>query len=190
MSRIHLRFRTVAPRVLALVVATVTALLLGSAPAWAHSQLDSSDPANGSSVATPPASISLTFDEDVQAGFSAVTLIGPDGKHYHDGTVTEKDQTITVGALPLGPAGSYQIGYRVVSADGHPVSGKVSFTLTTAGSGSAAAAVPASASAQAAVVPSAVPAESGGAPVWPWIAGAVVLVAAGVGLALRLGRSA
>jgi copper resistance protein C len=178
------RFRTV----LTLAVTTVVALLLGSAPAWAHSELNSSDPANGSSVAAPPKTISLTFGEDVQAGFSTVTLIGPDGKDYHDGPVTEKDQTITVGALPLGPTGVYQIGYRVVSADGHPVSGKVSFTLTAAGPGAAGAAAP-TASAPAAVVPSAAT-DSGGAPVWPWIAGAVVLVAVGVGLALRLGRSA
>jgi hypothetical protein len=37
-------------------------------------------------------------------------------------------------------------------------------------------------------VPSAAPPDAGGAPVWPWIVGAVVLVAGGVFLALRLGR--
>jgi len=37
-------------------------------------------------------------------------------------------------------------------------------------------------------VPSAAPPEPEGTPVWPWIAGAVVLVGAGVVLALRLGR--
>jgi hypothetical protein len=35
----------------------------------------------------------------------------------------------------------------------------------------------------------AAPAESGGAPVWPWIVAAVVAVGLGVVLALRLGRS-
>ncbi|HEX5813288.1 MAG TPA: copper resistance protein CopC, partial [Pseudonocardia sp.] len=91
------------------------------------------------------------------------------------------------GALPLGPAGVYQIGYRVVSADGHPVSGKVAFTLTTAGAGSAQAQTPATTAAPDAV-PTTAPPDAGGAPVWPWIAGAVVLVAGGVALALRLGR--
>ena len=123
-------------RVVALVVAVGVILLLGAAPAWAHSKLDASNPADGADVATPPASVSLTFDEDVQAGFTVMTLIGPDGKDYHSGSVTETDETVTVNALPLGPAGVYQIGYRVVSADGHPVSGKTSFTLTVAGPGS------------------------------------------------------
>jgi len=171
-------------RAVAVVLAVGTALLLGAAPAWAHSQLDGSSPADGSSVATPPPSVSLTFNEDVQPGFTVITLIGPDGKDYHRGDVTETDQTVTVGALPLGPAGVYQIGYRVVSADGHPVSGKTTFTLTTAGPGAPEAKVPAAPDA----VPSAAPPEAEGAPVWPWIVGAVVLVAGGVVLALRLGR--
>jgi methionine-rich copper-binding protein CopC len=175
-------------RVVTLALAVGLALLLGAAPAWAHSKLDSSSPADGASVATPPSSVSLTFNEDVQGGFTVMTLIGPDGKDYHTGNVTETDQTVTVGALPLGPAGVYQIGYRVVSADGHPVSGKTSFTLTTAGPGSPQAQAPAATAAPNGV-PSAAPPDAGGAPVWPWIAGAVVLVAAGVALALRLGRT-
>ena len=178
--------RRVVSMVLAAGVA-VAALLLGAAPAWAHSQLEGSNPANGTSVATPPSSVSLTFNEDVQPGFTVMTLIGPDGKDYHTGDVTETDQTVRVGALPLGPAGQYQIGYRVVSADGHPVSGKTTFTLTAAGPGSPEAKVPAATAAPNAV-PSAAPADAGGAPVWPWIVGAVVLVAGGVVLALRLGR--
>jgi methionine-rich copper-binding protein CopC len=174
-------------RVVALVLAVGAALLLGAAPAWAHSQLDASNPANGASVAAPPPTVSLTFNEDVQPGFTVITLIGPDGKDYHRGDVTETDQTVTVNALPLGPAGVYQIGYRVVSADGHPVSGKTSFTLTTAGPGSPEAQAPAAAAVPN-DVPNAAPPENGGTPVWPWIVGAVVLVAGGVVLALRLGR--
>jgi hypothetical protein len=174
-------------RVVALVLAVGAALLLGAAPAWAHSKLEGSSPADGTSVATSPASVSLTFNEDVQAGFTVMTLIGPDGKDYHDGNATETDETVKVNVLPLGPAGVYQIGYRVVSADGHPVSGKTSFTLTTAGPGSPQAQLPA-ANSEPAGVPTAAPADAGGAPVWPWIVGAVVLVAGVVALALRLGR--
>jgi copper resistance protein C len=98
---------------------------------------------------------------------------------------------------PLGPAGVYEIGYRVVSDDGHPVSGKVSFTLTTAGPGAAAApvtaaptaaAAPEPAPATTAVDPQADSRSSGGAPIWPWLVGAVILVAAGAAVALRLSR--
>ena len=84
--------------------------------------------------------------------------------------------------------------YRVVSDDGHPVTGTVSFTLTAPGPGgalptpSAAAAAPVPAPAPAAVDPQASIQQSDGAPVWPWLVGAVVLVGAGAAAALRLGR--
>lgn len=172
------------------VLLSALGVLLGTAPAWAHSRLETSDPPNGASVAAPPKTVALTFNEDVQGGFTVITVIGPDGKDYHSGAVTEVDRTVSVGVLPLGPAGVYQIGYRVVSADGHPVSGSTSFTLTAPGPGSPAAAAPVS-GAPAAAVPDAAPPDSGGgAPVWPWIVGAVVLVAAGVAAALRLSRAA
>jgi copper resistance protein C len=168
------------------------ALLLCAAPAWAHSKLESSSPADGASVAAAPPTVSLTFNEDVQPGFTVITLIGPDGKDYHTGAVKEVDTSVTVDALPLGPAGVYQVGYRVVSADGHPVSGKTSFTLTAAGPGSAEARLPSATGATASgapdAVPTAAPPDAGGAPVWPWVVGGVVLVAGGVVLALRLGR--
>jgi methionine-rich copper-binding protein CopC len=178
----------------AVALLTGLALLLGTAPAWAHSRLESSDPAAGSSTATAPQKVSLTFNEPVQPGFTVITVIGPNGDDYHSGQVSEVDDTVTVGVLPLGPAGRYQIGYRVVSADGHPVSGSVPFTLTTPGPGSSAVAPPRGSPATAsgpstAVVPTAAPADDGGAPVWPWIVGAVVVVALGMGAALRLGRS-
>ena len=173
------------------VVALLTglALVLGTAPAWAHSRLDSSDPASGSSLSTAPQKVTLTFNEPVQPGFTVITVIGPNGADYHSGDISEVDDTVSVGVRPLGPAGAYQIGYRVVSADGHPVSGRIPFTLTAPGPGAAQPAPPAAPAAAPGVVPTSAPAGDGGAPVWPWIVGAVLVVGLGVGAALRLGRS-
>jgi copper resistance protein C len=173
--------------VMALVVGL--GLLLGSGPAWAHSRLESSDPVAGASLATGPQKVSLTFNEPVQPGFTVITVIGPDGADYRTGSVSEVDDTVGIGVRPLGPAGGYQIGYRVVSADGHPISGSIPFTLTTAGSGTGATAPPIAATAAPVVPAAAAPAGDGGAPVWPWIVGAVVVVAIGVGAALRLGQA-
>ncbi|MCO1658000.1 copper resistance CopC family protein [Pseudonocardia humida] len=170
------------------------ALLLGTAPAFAHTRLESSDPADGSSVDAAPQRVSLTFNESVPAEFSQVTVVGPDGTNYQTGTVTSADGVVSTAVLPLGPAGRYEIGYRVVSDDGHPVTGSVAFTLTAAATPSPAAAAPsasAAAPAPAPTPPSAAAAQpdDGGSPVWPWIVGAVVLVGGGVVAALRLGRS-
>lgn len=181
-------------RFVALALLTGAALLLGSAPAWAHARLDTSDPADGSTLATGPAQVSLTFTEPVQPGFSTLTVIGPDGVDYRSGGPSEGGDTVGTAVQPLGPAGKYRIGYRVVSADGHPISGSVAFTLTAPGPAAGAPApsgapAPAAAPPASDAVPDAAPeGDDGGAPVWPWIVGAVVLVGGGVAAALRLGR--
>jgi methionine-rich copper-binding protein CopC len=183
------------------VLLTALALLLGAAPAFAHTRLQSSDPADGSSTAGGPQRVSLTFNEPMQPGFATVTVIGPDGKPYQAGDVTADGGTVSIGVSPLGPAGRYEIGYRVISEDGHPVTGSIGFTLTAAGPGvtptSTQAAAPSVADTSpttAAPVPAAAAGtdsggtDSGGTPVWPWIVGGVVLVAVGAVSALRLGR--
>jgi methionine-rich copper-binding protein CopC len=179
-------------RLLVAGVAACFALLLGAAPAFAHTRLESSDPADGASLSAAPDTVSLTFSEDVDPGFATITVVGPDGTSYQTGDVTGDGGEVRTGVSPLGPAGTYEIGYRVVSDDGHPVSGTVAFTLTAPGPAAAApsaAPEPTAAPAPApAVAPQADAQQSEGAPVWPWILGAVVLVGAGAVSALRLAR--
>jgi methionine-rich copper-binding protein CopC len=180
-------------RTIAVTVLAGLALLLGASPALAHTRLQSSDPSDGASLDAAPERVSLTFNEEMTPGFSTITVVGPDGAHYETGDVAAEGGTVSRSVLPLGPAGQYKIGYRVVSADGHPVAGEVAFTLSTPGPASTAPApapsAPSAPAAQAAPAPAAAPAESnGGTPVWPWIVGAVVLVGGGVVAALRLGR--
>ncbi|MDN5859610.1 MAG: copper resistance protein CopC [Pseudonocardia sp.] len=179
-------------------------MMLVAGPAAAHARLVSSDPADGASLATAPSKVTLTFNEQMQEGFTTLTVIGPGGTAWQDGQTQVAGNSVSIGVKPLGPAGTYQIGYRVVSDDGHPISGSVSFTLTAPGPGAAPATTPTSAAPTSAAVPSAAVATvaapattsaaaapaggNGSTPVWPWIVGAVVAVAGGVVLALRLGR--
>lgn len=185
-------------RAAALVLLCGLALLLGAGAASAHTRLLSSDPADGASLDASPARVSLEFNETMQPEFSTITVVGPDGTAYQSGAPTADGRTIGTAVSPLGAAGRYEIGYRVISEDGHPVTGSVGFTLTTAGPAAAASmgAAPAGAipapPAQAgdpAPAASVTPAPTdGGTPVWPWIVGAAVLVVGGVLAALRLGR--
>ena len=182
-----------------------SALLLGAGTAFAHDVLTASDPANGSSLATGPSKVTLTFDLPVKEYFSTITVLGPDGNHYEGGASTVDGSTVSAPVQPLGPAGAYTIGYRIVSDDGHPVSGSVRFTLTQAGPGhgvpaaeSAGSSTGSSTGSAAAAAPA--PGQdngtggdspgSGGIPAWPWVVGGVLLVAAGAAIALRLGRGA
>lgn len=180
-------------RGVAVAVLTGLALLLGAAPALAHTSLLSSDPSDGSSLDAAPQRIALTFSDPMTAEFSTITIVGPDGTQYQNGEVSADGSTVSIGVQPLGPAGRYEIGYRVVSADGHPVPGSVAFTLTTPGRAAAPTpATPAQAAAETpapAAAPSGPDDGSGGTPIWPWAVGVVVLVGGGVVAALRLGKT-
>lgn len=163
---------------------TVCALLGLTQPALAHNVLISSDPAEGASLDAGPARVTLTFDQGITTGeVNQIVLTGPGGTRWTQGPV-EVDRTVATAEVePLGPAGKYTIGYRILSADGHPVSGEIAFTLTRAGTGS-----PVQES-----TPAGTPAPPGdtgssGLPLWAWVLGAVALLAAGLVLALRLGR--
>ncbi|ROP39276.1 copper resistance CopC family protein [Saccharothrix texasensis] len=163
------------------------AVALGTAaPAFAHNVLVGSDPKDGSQLAAGPATITLTFDQPVQAGekFNTVTVTGPEGTRWEaDGEPTVKDNSVVFPVRPLGPAAEYTVGYRVLSADGHPVTGSLKFTLTTAGSGTPA---PAASDAEGSGSTSS---GGGGVPIWVWIVGAAVLLGGGAFLALRGGAA-
>lgn len=183
------RHRRPVLRAAALTVLCGLILLFGAGQAVAHTRLSSSDPADGTSLAAAPERVLLTFNEAVQSGFSTITVVGPDGATWQTGDVAVDGPTVSVGLHPLGPAGRYEIGYRVVSDDGHPVTGNLSFTLTDPGPGAAATtAAPPPAADPAPTGPPAALRSEGGAPVWPWIVAAVVLIGGGVAAALRLGR--
>jgi methionine-rich copper-binding protein CopC len=182
-------------RIVSLAVVTAAVTLVCAPPASAHDVLESSVPATDSAIAAAPAQVSLRFDEPVAEGFTELVVLGPDGaSHWEGGGVTVSGAQVSAPLKPLGPAGKYTVKYHVVSADGHPVSGTVPFTLTVAGpAASRPAAAAVSSSAVAAPVAAAVPAQDPGTvPLWPWIAGGVVLVLAGAIIANRIvgGRSA
>lgn len=167
--------------VLALVGLGLFAL---AAPASAHNSLTSSNPADAASLDAGPAEIVLTFDQPVQEGegLNSVAVTGPDGNQWQGGSATVDSNVVTAPVRQLGPKGVYTIGYRIVSADGHPVSGELKFTLTTAGTGTPAPQ-------DASTTQNSASGESGddGLPIWVWLVGAVVLLGLGLVVALRIG---
>ncbi|MHA6801827.1 copper resistance CopC family protein [Salinifilum ghardaiensis] len=164
-----------------LVVALVTLLagLGGAGTASAHNTLVDSDPADGAQLRSGPGDVRLVYDQPVREGYNTVSVTGPHGGHWTGGEARVRGNEVTVPVRELGPAGEYTVGYRVLSNDGHPVTGEITFRLAREQGGSPAP--PPESSADGAEA-------GGGAPAWPWIAGAAVLVAIGAGLALRLGR--
>jgi methionine-rich copper-binding protein CopC len=167
---------------LAAAAVSLLAMLWLAVPASAHNSLVGSTPKDGSQMDSGPDQIELKFDEPVQMGqgLNTIAVIGPNNDHWEAGPAQVASNVVSAPVRPLGPAGSYKIGYRILSADGHPVTGEVSFTLTKAGDGT-----PAPADQQFGQPPAADSAT--GVPTWLWIVGAGVLLAAGLVVALRMG---
>ncbi|MBP2475484.1 methionine-rich copper-binding protein CopC [Crossiella equi] len=165
-------------RLLAVLMIAGAAVLGPVSPAFAHNILSDSNPKAKSQVEAGPAEVMLKFDQDVQEGFNTLTVTGPGGTRWEGGAPKVSGSRVTAPLRQLGPAGEYTIGYRILSADGHPVTGAVAFTLTKDNGGTPSTET-ASPNAQDA-------GSSGGLPVWVWIVGAVVLLGGGVAVAMAL----
>lgn len=116
-------------RTLRLCAALLVLGVLGlpAAPAWAHAALVSSDPSDGQRLAALPGSATLTFNEEISPP-SYVVVTAPDGSRADRGEPRVDGSTVTVG-LAEGQAGTYALAFRVISADGHPVTGRLTFVV-------------------------------------------------------------
>jgi hypothetical protein len=116
----------------ALLAAALLALVLGASSAAAHSVLLNTSPVRSAAVPTAPGKVVLTFNEMPQGEFSAIHVTGPDGQRRDDGPVQVVNDLVTEPLAGTRPAGRYVVDWRVVSADGHPVSGEFTFTAQSA----------------------------------------------------------
>ncbi len=162
----------------------VSAVLAGCAvvgmatPAFAHDVLVGSQPAAGSTLATGPTEVRFDFNAPVREGPNTITVLGPNGTHWErTENATVSGNSVSTQVAPLGPAGVYTVSYSIISADGHPVTGDMTFTLTRAGTGTPI--TPAGAATSG----------GGGIPIWVWILGAAVLLAVALLIALRPNRA-
>jgi methionine-rich copper-binding protein CopC len=117
----------------ALLASLFGAVALAS-PAAAHSVLLATTPADKSQVAAAPAKVTLTFNEGPRARYSTIHVLGPDGQRRDSGSVQVVDDTASEALGGTRPAGKYVVDWRVISTDGHPISGQFTFTAKAIGS--------------------------------------------------------
>lgn len=168
-------------RLLICLLAVVIGSAATAAPAFAHAALIRSDPADGATLDTAPTAITLTFNQDIEQQFATVTISGPDGSAYAAGDVRVDGPTAAINVKPL-TAAPYVIAYRVISADGHPISGQYTFELTKAAP--AAPGTTMSVAAPTSAAPAAAPAADAGGGFPMWIAVAVAAVIAGLAIVM------
>jgi hypothetical protein len=78
--------------------------------------------------------VTLVFDDDIQVieGTSAnlIQVTNDRGDHFEQGQTQVQGAMVNISLLPI-PPGLYTVAYRVVSADGHPVSSEYSFEVAS-----------------------------------------------------------
>lgn len=115
-------------------------IILPGGAASAHSELVSSSPSTGEALSAAPTEVVLTFSEEVNKDLSRIQVTDGEGIEMTDGDPVVDGPTVTQSLLPEVHPGSYSITYKVVSADGHPISAVIPFSVApsaTTGSTSA-----------------------------------------------------
>ena len=101
---------------------------LGGSGAHAHAFLDHASPLVGSTVASAPREVSLTFTQNLEAAFSSVQVTGPNGTRVDAGKPQISGNTMHVGLKTAGP-GTYHVRWHALSVDTHKTEGSFTFTV-------------------------------------------------------------
>jgi len=124
-SRVHQWWAAVTAALVALAL-----VLLGASPAAAHAELVETDPAEGAVVRTAPETVTLTFNETVRLTAQEVAVFDATGEQV-DSSASASGPEVSVslpGAADL-DHGTYVVSWNVLSSDGHPISGALTFSV-------------------------------------------------------------
>jgi copper transport protein len=116
-----------APGITALLLALLITLL-GATPAHAHATLLGTDPGPGAQLDAAPGEVRLTFSEPVTVAPGAVRLLRAD-QPAQSVSARTIDKVVVVRLPDLAQDARYTVAWRVVSADGHPISGVLAFSV-------------------------------------------------------------
>ena len=122
------RARRLRALVLAGTALTAAALfaLADSAPAFAHDELTGSSPEQGEVLDASPEAIGLSFSNDIIEVGTAVVVVDHHGEEIEVSEPVIAGPEVTV-ELPADLSGDYQVRWRAVSSDGHPIEGTIDF---------------------------------------------------------------
>ena len=111
-------------RRVAVVVGLTSMLLLASAsPAAAHTELEATSPAAGTSVPNEVRTLRLTFSGPVNAQGATVELLPASGPLVPLTVRGAASSSALTATIPEATTGSFTVRWRASAADGHPVEG-------------------------------------------------------------------
>ncbi|NYI78461.1 copper resistance protein CopC [Nocardioides panzhihuensis] len=124
------RGRRALGRLLVALAAAAYAVLLSISPAQAHATLIGTDPEEGAVLEVAPETITFTFDEAVTLPPAGVTVYDAKGEEVtSEATASGTSMEVALANPSSLGDGTYVVAWRAVSADGHPISGSLTFAV-------------------------------------------------------------
>ena len=103
-------------------------VFFGSGLGWAHSKQETTVPANNAVLTEAPAELVLKFDKPMR--ITKLALTDQAGTDYDVQRTDQMKHVLKlVAQLDPVPNGEYQVDWRGLSEDGHPMKGTFSFTV-------------------------------------------------------------
>ncbi|MEA2446665.1 MAG: copper transport protein, partial [Actinomycetota bacterium] len=109
----------------AILFVTFTSALSHARPAFAHAIVESTEPAIDETVDVSPERVVMRFNEPVEVSFGGIRVFDTTGDRVDQGEtdhLPDRADEIAVDLQPDLADGTYTVAWRVVSADGHPIS--------------------------------------------------------------------
>ena len=147
------------------LLAGLLAALCMAPIALAHAHYVTSAPAQNATVATAPASVTITYDDDLDPNATTVTVLGPSGQTVSTGKTTVKVATPKVASVAINGAGNgaYTVNWHAVADDDKGVTeGSFTFRVGSASTTATNAAAQSTQTAGTSAAPSTLPSSGGG----------------------------
>ncbi|WP_432477417.1 copper resistance protein CopC [Nocardioides sp. GXQ0305] len=117
-------------RLAATGLVALCAVLAVAAPAAAHAQLISTDPVDGAVLEQAPSEVTMTFNEPVRLTEREITVYDADGNEMaSEASSTGSDVVVGLPDTDSMERGTYVVAWFVLSTDGHPISGSLTFSV-------------------------------------------------------------
>jgi putative copper export protein/methionine-rich copper-binding protein CopC len=110
----------------------IAGLLYAPQPLSAHVDLIATTPTSGATLDAAPPELRLLFSGTIEAAYTRVALVAPDGTFVPVGTVTfvpGSDREFTAALPPFSQPGTYTVQWRTAGTDGHVLEGTFEFEL-------------------------------------------------------------
>lgn len=116
-------------RATALLALAALLVLTAAVPAAGHARLVASDPAGGAIQRQAPTQVRLTFSERIERDFAQVQVFAPSGARVDVGAPEVAGEMVSVALAPLTEPGTYEVAFRVISEDSHPIQAGYQFEV-------------------------------------------------------------